>query len=103
MTRHWQTMSASMKRWKQYKAYNRNRQDIAYTNSPVEQEHPEKMFETAKDILNKPKEERIYIKTGLAQFDKKRRRIGKGRNHTCERSQSIGKVFAPVTMGAECH
>lgn len=88
--------------WKQYKAYNRNRQDIAYTNSPVEQEHPEKMFETAKDILNKPKEERIYIKTGLAQFDKKAW-IGKGRNHTCERSQSIGKVFAPVTMGAECH
>jgi hypothetical protein len=64
--------------WKQYKAYNRNRQDIAYTNAPVEQEHPEKMFETAKDILNKPKEERIYIKTGLAQFDKKAGGLAKG-------------------------
>lgn len=64
--------------WKQYKAYNRNRQDIAYTNAPAEQEHPEKMFETARDILSKPREERIYIKTGLVQFDKKAGGLAKG-------------------------
>lgn len=64
--------------WKAYKAFNRNREDIRYDNIPAEEEHPEKMFETAKDILNKPKEERICIKTGLAVFDKKVGGLAKG-------------------------
>ena len=64
--------------WKAYKAYNRNRQDITYTNETADEDHPEKMFETARDILNKPREERIYIKTGLSVFDKKAGGLAKG-------------------------
>ena len=64
--------------WKAYKAFNRNREDIAYANTPQPDEHPEKMFETAREILDKPKEERICIKTGVVAFDKKVGGLAKG-------------------------
>lgn len=64
--------------WKAYKAFNRNREDIAYANTPQPDEHPEKMFETAREILDKPKEERICIKTGVVVFDKKVGGLAKG-------------------------
>lgn len=64
--------------WKAYKAFNRNREDIAYANTPQPDEHPEKMFETAREILDKPKEERICIKTGVVTFDKKVGGLAKG-------------------------
>lgn len=64
--------------WKQYKAYNRQRSDIIYQEHEADEKHPEKMFETAADILNKPVEERICIKTGLKQFDDKTGGLAKG-------------------------
>lgn len=64
--------------WKQYKAFNRNRTDIAYQEEKTDDEHIEKMFETAMDILNRPKEERICIKTGMTEFDKKTGGLAKG-------------------------
>ena len=64
--------------WKQYKAYNRQRADIAYQERQAEEEHPEKMFETAADILNKPAEERVCIQTGLEEFDRKTGGLAKG-------------------------
>lgn len=64
--------------WKQYKAFNRNRTDIAYQEEKTDDEHIEKMFETAMDILNRPKEERVCIKTGMTAFDKKTGGLAKG-------------------------
>lgn len=62
--------------WKQYMAYNRNRQDIEYTNK-METE-PAAMFETAWDILRKPVEKRICIKTGIKEYDKRTGGLAKG-------------------------
>lgn len=62
--------------WKQWMAYNRNRQDIEYGNKT--EEEPAKMFETAWDILRKPAEKRICIKTGLIDFDRKTGGLAKG-------------------------
>lgn len=64
--------------WKQYKAFNRNRTDIAYQEEKTDNEHIEKMFETAMDILNRPKEERVCIKTGMTAFDTKTGGLAKG-------------------------
>lgn len=67
--------------WKQHKEYlkyNRQRDDIIYQEREADEEHPEKMFETAADILNKPVEERICIETGLKQFDDKTGGLAKG-------------------------
>ena len=49
--------------WKAYKAYNRQRNDIAYQEA-VQEEDPVKMFETVAEILAQPPEERICIPTG---------------------------------------
>lgn len=67
--------------WREHKEYlkfNRQRDDIIYQERESDEEHPEKMFETAADILNKPVEERICIKTGLTQFDKLTGGLAKG-------------------------
>lgn len=64
--------------WKQYKAYNRNRTDISYQEKQADEEHIEKVFETAMDILQRPVEERICIKTGMNDFDKKTGGLAKG-------------------------
>lgn len=64
--------------WKQYKAYNRNRTDIQYEEKPFDAEAPSKMFETVSDILAKPKEQRVCIKTGLEEFDKRVGGLAKG-------------------------
>lgn len=64
--------------WKQYKAYNRNRTDIAYQEEQANEEHIEKVFETAMDILQRPVEERICIQTGMEEFDKKTGGLAKG-------------------------
>lgn len=64
--------------WKQYKAYNRNRTDIAYQEAKADEEHIEKMFETALDILQRPVEERICILTGMEEFDKRTGGLAKG-------------------------
>lgn len=63
---------------KEYLKYNRQRDDIMYQEREADEEHPEKMFETAADILNKPVEERICIRTGLTQFDKLTGGLAKG-------------------------
>lgn len=57
--------------WKQYKAYNRNRTDITYQEEAVDPEHIEKAFLTLDDIANKPVEERVVIRTGLEEYDRK--------------------------------
>ena len=57
--------------WKQYKAYNRNRTDITYTEEEVDEEHIEKVFETMDDIASKPVEERVCIRTGIETYDRK--------------------------------
>lgn len=62
--------------WKQYMAYNRNRQDIEYTNKT--ETEPAAMFETAWDILRKPVEKRICIKTGIKEYDKRTGGLAKG-------------------------
>ena len=64
--------------WKQYKAYNRNRTDIAYQEAQADEEHIEKMFETALDILQRPVEERTCILTGMEEFDKRTGGLAKG-------------------------
>lgn len=56
--------------WRAYKAYNRNRTDLTYTNLEEITENPAKMFETARDIMDKPVEPRVCIRTGLADFDR---------------------------------
>lgn len=63
---------------KEYLKYNRQRDDIMYQEREADEEHPEKMFETAADILGKPVEERICIRTGLTQFDKLTGGLAKG-------------------------
>lgn len=63
---------------KEYLKYNRQRDDIIYQERESDEEHPEKMFETAADILNKPVEERICIRTGLTKFDKLTGGLAKG-------------------------
>lgn len=64
--------------WKQYKAYNRNRTDLTYEEKQPDEEHPEKMFETAHDILAKPVNPRDCILTGLTEFDRKTGGLAKG-------------------------
>lgn len=57
--------------WKQYKAYNRQRTDITYQEEKIDPEHIERAFLTLDDIANMPVEERVVIKTGLDEFDRK--------------------------------
>lgn len=57
--------------WKQYKAYNRQRTDITYQEEQIDPEHIERAFLTLDDIANMPIEERVTIRTGLEEFDKK--------------------------------
>ena len=64
-------IEAGYQEWKRYKAFNRNRNDLTYEEKMPDAENPEKMFETALDILNKPIERRICIKTGLQMYDDK--------------------------------
>ena len=64
-------IEAAYQAWKQYKAYNRNRTDITYTEEEIDEEHIEKVFETMDDIANKPVEERVCIRTGIEDYDKK--------------------------------
>lgn len=64
--------------WKQYKAYNRNRTDISYQEEKADEKHIEKVFETALDVLQRPVEERICIKTGMEEFDKRTGGLAKG-------------------------
>lgn len=64
-------IEAEYQKWKQYKAYNRNRDDVTYHEDAIDEEHIEQAFETMDDIANKPVEERICIKTGLEEYDKR--------------------------------
>lgn len=66
--------------WKQYKAYNRKRQDISYeeTSIDLETEAPTKMFNTMAEILALPKEERVCIPTGMKEFDRRVGGLAKG-------------------------
>ena len=63
--------------WKAYKAYNRQRDDIKYVPD-FQPESSEEMFETLKDVLNKPKEIRVCIPTGLTELDKRIEGLAKG-------------------------
>ena len=58
------------KEWKAYLAYNRNRTDLTYEALDEVPDNPAKMFETANDILAKPVEPRVCIRTGLYEFDR---------------------------------
>ena len=62
--------------WKTYMQYNRQREDLTYQNA--QEEDVKKMFETASDILAKPKEERVCIKTGINPFDQRVGGLAKG-------------------------
>lgn len=62
--------------WKQYMQFNRQREDLTYQNA--QEEDVKKMFETASDILAKPKEERVCIKTGINPFDQRVGGLAKG-------------------------
>ena len=64
--------------WKQYKAFNRQRDDIKYQEEELGDEKPEKMFQTMAEILALPKEERICIPTGLGKFDVRVGGLAKG-------------------------
>lgn len=63
---------------KRYRAYNRNRDDLAFEELTPDTEHPEKMFETAWDILKKPVKKRTCIQTGLTMYDNKTGGLAKG-------------------------
>lgn len=62
--------------WKTYMQYNRQREDLTYQNA--QEEDVKKMFETASDILAKPKEERVCIRTGINSFDARVGGLAKG-------------------------
>lgn len=64
--------------WKQYKAFNRQREDITYQNATRETNDVKEIFKSARDILSLPKEERVCIPTGLIEFDKKVGGLAKG-------------------------
>ena len=64
--------------WKQYKAFNRQRQDITYENATRQTNDVKEIFKSAKEILSLPKEERICIPTGLIEFDKRVGGLAKG-------------------------
>lgn len=65
--------------WKEYKAFNRNRDDIQYRALAVEEEtESEPVFETVLDILEKPEEERVSIPTGTTGIDQKIIGLAKG-------------------------
>lgn len=64
--------------WKQYKAFNRQRQDITYENAIRQTNDVKEIFKSAKEILSLPKEERICIPTGLIEFDKRVGGLAKG-------------------------
>lgn len=69
---------AGWREWKAYLAYNRNRTDLTYTELEEVPENTAKMFETANDILSKPVEPRICIRTGLYEFDRQTGGFAKG-------------------------
>lgn len=69
---------AGWREWKAYLAYNRNRTDLTYTELEEVPENTAKMFETARDILSKPVEPRICIRTGLYEFDRQTGGFAKG-------------------------
>lgn len=64
--------------WKAYKAFNRQRNDIEYKEAEADTTDPVSMFETVKEILAQPPEERICIPTGLYLFDKRVGGLAKG-------------------------
>lgn len=65
------------KGWAEYKKYNRNREDIQYKLLETETKE-EPLFESAKHIFGKPKEERICIETGFKEIDKLTGGLAKG-------------------------
>ena len=65
------------RKWKEYKNFNRQRQDIEYKEIETP-ENPSDMFLSAKQILAMPKEERVCIPTGLKVFDKRVGGLAKG-------------------------
>ena len=71
-------IEAEFQQWKQYLAYNRNREDVTYQEDVIDEEHIEQAFETMDDIAHKPVKERIYIKTGVEEYDKKTGGLAKG-------------------------
>lgn len=71
-------IESGWKQHKEYLKYNRQRDDVIYREQEADELHPEQMFETADDILSKPVEERICIKTGLKKFDKLTGGLAKG-------------------------
>lgn len=63
--------------WKAYKAFNRQRTDVAYQQADPEGD-PAQMFDTVMDIMSRPEEERVCIPTGLVPFDKRVGGLAKG-------------------------
>ena len=63
--------------WKAYRAFNRQRTDVEYKEIEIP-DKPAEMFLSAKQILAKPKEERVCIPTGLKTFDQKVGGLAKG-------------------------
>lgn len=55
--------------WAEYKKYNRNREDVKYELLQEETDE-EPLFESAKHIFGKPKEERICLETGFKELDR---------------------------------
>jgi replicative DNA helicase len=55
--------------YEEYKRYNRNRQDVTY-ELLVKETSEEPLFESAKHIFSKPKEERVCLETGFMELDR---------------------------------
>ena len=76
--------------YEEYKKYNRNREDITY--QLLEKETPEEpLFESAKHIINKKKEERICIETGFKEIDRLTGGLAKGEISVVSGLRGAGK------------
>lgn len=76
--------------YEEYKKYNRNREDVTY--KLLEEETPEEpLFESAKHIFSKTKEERICLETGFKEIDRLTGGLAKGEISVVSGLRGAGK------------
>ena len=87
--------------WKEHQKFNRNRSDVEYKElETVTEDEP--MWETVGSILEKPKEERVCIPTGIDVLDKKIVGLAKGEISVVSglRAASKSTLLSQITLNA---
>lgn len=87
--------------WAEYKKYNRNREDVRY-ELLVDETEEEPLFESAKHIFNKPKEERVCIETGFKEIDRLTGGLAKGEITVVSGLRGAGKSTLLSQMMLNC-